>query len=203
MSNRVFAGTAIVCRNLLLVALTTAIVGCASSGESGPGAAEQAAAMEAQHAEQLAEARAAEERARIARMEQERQSAAREEAARQAQQKAEAAARAEREARAQAVAAQERAAQAAEAAQQAKIRDLEAQIAATRANAENLAAANSRLEAAIATAEELLEVLAAEQLKYGNTDASGQTTEQLQKGLIADLEARKNSLKQEAQALAQ
>ena len=62
-------------------------------------------------------------------------------------------------------------------------------------------AANERLDQAIAAAEQLLEALNAEQLKYGNTDAVGQPVDPLDKELIAELEARKDTLKQEAQAL--
>ena len=83
----------------------------------------------------------------------------------------------------------------------ARIAELEAEIAAARASTGGVATANGKLEEAIATAEDLLEVLTAEQLKYGNTNAAGAPVESMQKELIADLEARKNSLRQEAQAL--
>jgi len=53
------------------------------------------------------------------------------------------------------------------------------------------------LREAILAAEELLDALAAEQVKYESTDESGNTVEPLAKDLIAELEARKDSLVQQ------
>lgn len=191
-------------RHVLLFAVTLVLAGCASSG-SDQNAPEQGTVIEAQRiAEAAAAARAAEERARIAAAEVERErQAARQQAEQRAQAEAVAQAQAEREAAARAQAAAEQRLRQAEAAQVARIAALEAEIAAARASTGTVATANGKLEEAIATAEELLEVLNAEQLKYGNTNAAGEPVEPLLKDLIADLEARKNSLKQEAQALSQ
>ena len=48
-------------------------------------------------------------------------------------------------------------------------------------------------------AEELLDVLTTEQAKYERTDDYGNTLEPLAKELIAELEARKDSLVRQAQ----
>ncbi|MDP1931506.1 MAG: hypothetical protein Q8L60_08620 [Gammaproteobacteria bacterium] len=186
----------------LVVALVFA--GCASSG-TDQNVPDQSTVIEAQRiADQAAAARAVEERARItaAAAERERQAALarQQEAERRAQ--AEAAAQAEREVVARAQAAEQRQRQQ-EAAQQARIVALETEIAASRSRAGGVTAANAKLEEAIATAEQLLDVLTAEQLKYGNTNAAGEPVDPLQKDLIADLEARKDNLKREAQALTQ
>jgi vacuolar-type H+-ATPase subunit I/STV1 len=180
--------------------LLATLVGCASSG-SQP-VVDQASVLEAQRAADAAEAqRAAQDRARMESAEAERlrqEALAQAEAARAAEQ-----ARVQQEADArQAAAAQERReVQAREQAQRDRIAALEAQIAELRDSNSRVTAANSKLDQAIAAAEELLEALNEEQLKYGNTDAAGQPVQALEKDLIADLEARKDSLKQEAQAL--
>ena len=189
-----------VSRALALSLLLATLVGCASSG-SQP-VVDQASVLEAQRAADAAEAqRAAQDRARMESVEAERlrqEALAQAEAARAAEQ-----ARVQQEADArQAAAAQERReVQAREQAQRDRIAALEAQIAELRDSNSRVTAANSKLDQAIATAEELLEALNEEQLKYGNTDAAGQPVQALEKDLIADLEARKDSLKQEAQAL--
>jgi len=189
-----------VSRALALSLLLATLVGCASSG-SQP-VVDQASVLEAQRAADAAEAqRAAQDRARMESAEAERlrqEALAQAEAARAAEQ-----ARVQQEADArQAAAAQERReVQAREQAQRDRIAALEAQIAELRDSNSRVTAANSKLDQAIATAEELLEALNEEQLKYGNTDAAGQPVQALEKDLIADLEARKDSLKQEAQAL--
>jgi hypothetical protein len=85
--------------------------------------------------------------------------------------------------------------------QQARIAELERQLAATEETASRREQANARLIQAITAAEELLQMLASEQLKYNNVDAGGNTVEPLQKALISELEARKNALVREAQAL--
>jgi hypothetical protein len=85
--------------------------------------------------------------------------------------------------------------------QQGRIAELERQLAATEETASRREQANARLIQAITAAEELLQMLASEQLKYNNIDAGGNTVEPLQKALISELEARKNALVREAQAL--
>lgn len=189
-----------VSRALALSLLLVTLVGCASSG-SQP-VVDQASVLEAQRAADAAEAqRAAQDRARMESAEAERlrqDALAQAEAARIAEQ-----ARVQQEADArQAAAAQERReVQAREQAQRDRIAALEAQIAELRDSNSRVTTANAKLDQAIAAAEELLEALNEEQLKYGNTDAAGQPVQALEKDLIADLEARKDSLKQEAQAL--
>lgn len=188
-------------RILTLGLLLVTMAGCASSGDQVP-VLDQARVIEAQRAADAAEAqRAAQERSRMEAAEVER---ARQEALVQAE-----AARAaelvrvqrEEESRQAAAAQERREAQAREQAQRDRIAALEAQIAELRDSTSNVSAANARLGQAIDTAEELLRVLTAEQLKYGNNNAAGEPVEALEKELIADLEARKESLKQEAQAL--
>ena len=189
-----------VSRALALSLLLVTLVGCASSG-SQP-VVDQASVLEAQRAADAAEAqRAAQDRARMESAEAERlrqDALAQAEAARIAEQ-----ARVQQEADArQAAAAQERReVQAREQAQRDRIAALEAQIAELRDSNSRVTTANAKLDQAIAAAEELLEALNEEQLKYGNTDAAGQPVQALEKDLIADLEARKDSLKQDAQAL--
>ncbi len=199
-SPRNTARASAVSRALALSLLLATLVGCASSG-SQP-VVDQASVLEAQRAADAAEAqRAAQDRAPMESAEAERlrqEALAQAEAARAAEQ-----ARVQQEADArQAAAAQERReVQAREQAQRDRIAALEAQIAELRDSNSRVTAANSKLDQAIAAAEELLEALNEEQLKYGNTDAAGQPVQALEKDLIADLEARKDSLKQEAQAL--
>ena len=187
-------------RALVMSLLLVILAGCASS--SSQPVVDQASVLEAQRAADAAEAqRIAQERARLAAAEAERlrlEALAQAEAARAAEL---ARVQAESVAREAAAAQERRDAQAREQAQRDRIAALEAQIAELRDSTSNVNAANARLEQAIATAEELLEVLTAEQLKYGNTNAAGEPVVPLEKDLIADLEARKDSLKQEAQAL--
>lgn len=83
------------------------------------------------------------------------------------------------------------------------IAELERQIAAIEAGTVQDEATNAVLQEAILVAEELLEVLAAEQAKYENTDDLGNTIEPLAKELIADLEARKDNLVRRAQSQTQ
>jgi hypothetical protein len=85
--------------------------------------------------------------------------------------------------------------------QQSRIAELERRLAATEETASRREQANARLIQAITAAEELLQMLASEQLKYNDVDADGNTVEPLQKALISELEARKNALVREAQAL--
>ena len=186
-------------RYLIMGLLLTSLVACSSSSQP---VVDQAAVLEAQRAADEAEARrVADERARNEAAEAERlrqEALAQAEAARAQEQ-----ARLEREAQARDAqsAAQRRDAQAQEQAQRDRIAALEAQIAELRDSTSRVNAANERLDQAIAAAEQLLEALNAEQLKYGNTDAAGQPVDPLDKELIAELEARKDTLKQEAQAL--
>lgn len=88
-------------------------------------------------------------------------------------------------------------------AKQTRVAALERQLVVAREKTKNVAAANAKMEEATAAAEELLRVLMAEQNKYSTTSPSGQPVEALEKERIADLEARKNNLKREAQALSQ
>ena len=92
---------------------------------------------------------------------------------------------------------------AAEAEQQEKlerITQLEQQIATIQTDVSNDEVATAVLQEAILVAEELLEILSAEQAKYENTDATGYTVEPLAKDLIAELEARKDSLVRQVQS---
>lgn len=194
------AGASSMHRALALSLLLATLVGCASSA-SQP-VVDQASVIEAQRVADAEEARrAAQERARMEAAEAERvrqEALAQAEAARAAEQ---ARVQQEEDARQAAAAQERRAAQAREQAQRDRIAALEAQIAELRDSTSRVSAANARLDQAIAAAEELLEALNEEQAKYGNTDAAGQPVEPLEKELIADLEARKDRLKQEAQAL--
>lgn len=194
------AGASSMHRALALSLLLATLVGCASSA-SQP-VVDQASVIEAQRAADAEEARrAAQERVRMEAAEAERvrqEALAQAEAARAAEQ---ARVQQEEDARQAAAAQERRAAQAREQAQRDRIAALEAQIAELRDSTSRVSAANARLDQAIAAAEELLEALNEEQAKYGNTDAAGQPVEPLEKELIADLEARKDRLKQEAQAL--
>ncbi|MCG8413835.1 MAG: hypothetical protein MI746_06395 [Pseudomonadales bacterium] len=179
------------------------------------------AAREAELAEQEAARVAAEQEAARVAAEQERQRAQEQQRQQQAQaaerarlqaqrerREAEARARAEAERREREEAErreQERLAAiaAAEAERQQKldrITELEQQIA----NIQDQTVANEEsalvLQQAILAAEELLDALSAEQAKYENTDADGNTLEPLAKDLIAELQARKDQLVQQVQS---
>jgi fused signal recognition particle receptor len=185
------------------------------------GACTSQAAREAELAAQEAQRVAAEqETARIAEQQQSARAAelARQREAQAAErarlqeerdrQVAAAAARAEEEQRQQEEAARREQARvaaiaAAEAERQEKlerITQLEQQIATIQANVSNDETATAVLREAILVAEELLEILSAEQAKYENTDATGYTVEPLAKDLIAELEARKDSLVRQIQS---
>lgn len=82
----------------------------------------------------------------------------------------------------------------------ARIAELEAQIADMQTNVAATDEANALYQEAILVAEELVNVLAAEQSKYDNVDTQGNLAEPLAKDLIAELEGRKNSLVREAEA---
>ncbi len=75
-----------------------------------------------------------------------------------------------------------------------RITALEQQIAATLSQASDDEASSAILRQAILVAEELLDMLTAEQAKYEATDADGNTVQALAKQLIAEIEARKDSL---------
>ncbi|MFT4885851.1 MAG: colicin import membrane protein [Pseudohongiellaceae bacterium] len=75
-----------------------------------------------------------------------------------------------------------------------RITELESLISRTENNSGADEASVLALNEAINVAEDLLDALAAEQTKYENTDATGNTVEPLAKSLIAELESRKNDL---------
>ena len=112
------------------------------------------------------------------------------------------------EARARADAERERRAVVASAAAEAERQDrldritaLEQQIASIETEVGEEESRVTTLTRAIETAEELLTTLAAEQVKYENTDDQGNTVEPLAKELIAELESRKNELVRQANSL--
>jgi hypothetical protein len=78
---------------------------------------------------------------------------------------------------------------------------LEQQIASIETEVGEEESRVTTLTRAIETAEELLTTLAAEQVKYENTDDQGNTVEPLAKELIAELESRKNELVRQANSL--
>lgn len=193
----------------LLGSLLVAVLGaCSSQSAREAELAEQEAARVAaeQEAARVAQQRAIQE-------ERERQERAAAEARLQAQREAEqrrreeaARARAEEERRErEAAERRERERLAALAAAEAerrqrleRIAELERQIASVRAEAATDQERAALLQEAILAAEELLAVLTEEQAKYENTDEQGNPVEPLAKDLIAELEARKNSLVQQA-----
>jgi hypothetical protein len=79
-----------------------------------------------------------------------------------------------------------------------RIAELEQQIAGIESTATNDAATNEILLEAVAVAEQLVDALTEEQLKYENTDADGNTVQPLSKELIAELEDMKNDLVRQA-----
>ena len=79
-----------------------------------------------------------------------------------------------------------------------RITELERQIATVQADANNDEAVRQILQEAIEVAEELLDVLTAEQAKYENTDADGVPVQPLAKELIAELEQRRDDLVRQA-----
>ena len=82
-----------------------------------------------------------------------------------------------------------------------RITALEQQIASIDTEVGEEESRVTTLTRAIETAEELLTILAAEQVKYENTDDQGNTVEPLAKELIAELESRKNELVRQANSL--
>ena len=79
-----------------------------------------------------------------------------------------------------------------------RITELERQLATVQADANNDEAMRRILQEAIEVAEELLDVLTAEQAKYEHTDAAGVPVQPLAKELIAELEQRKDDLVRQA-----
>ena len=82
-----------------------------------------------------------------------------------------------------------------------RIAQLEQQISAIETQNTNNVAASAKLAEAVTVAENLLDVLNAEQAKYRNTDAAGNTVEGLSKDLIVELERKKDELVRDAQLL--
>jgi len=80
---------------------------------------------------------------------------------------------------------------------------LEREIEDSRQQTQTQALANEKLAEVIIVAEELLQMLNSEQAKYGDLDDQGMPRDPLRKSLIIELEARKNSLIQEARTRAQ
>lgn len=187
-------------RGLLTVSLLMVLGACSSQGA-------REAELAIQEAEQVAaeqeDVRAAQEleRQRAAEQQRQRQAQIAERARLQAEREREVAARAEEERlQREAVERRERERlaiiQATEAERQQKltrIGELERQIAAIQTNTTDDSAATEILREAILVAEELLDLLTAEQAKYENT-VDGATVEPLAKDLIAELEARKDDL---------
>jgi fused signal recognition particle receptor len=88
------------------------------------------------------------------------------------------------------------------AAQQARVDELSAQIAANANETENLEAANAVLRQAVAAAEQLTDALAAEEVKYNNTDpVSGEPLESLDSERLDQLADDVSSLSSQAESL--
>lgn len=179
------------------------------------GACTSQAAREAELAAQAAAQAALEQEAAQAAQEQERQFAAEQQRLREAEAEERARLQAQRERQAEearmraeaereqreAVERREQARLAAIAAAEAerqgkldRIEQLQAQISELQTDVRNNENATVFLTEAVQAAEELLDALTAEQAKYENTDAAGNTTEPLAKELIAELQARKDDL---------
>lgn len=192
-------------RTLAIVLVLTGLQAC-SSGKEAEMAAVEAARIAAE--QQAAEVAAAEARQRAQEEERQRQVRMAEQArmeAERARQAEIARAEAERERQRQEA---EQARQAAIARAQAerrqklaRISQLENQIAQLEANIASGDVASERYRDAIQVAEQLLEVLSGEQPKYDNVDADGNPQEPLAKDLIAELQARKDSLVRDAEAV--
>ncbi len=192
-------------KTIASVLLMLALASCASQGTR-----ETELAAQEREAAQLAQQQ---EREQAAELQRQREQQAAERARVQAEaeaerdrQVAEATARAEAE-RQQREAAEQRererlaASAAVEAERQQKIdriAALEQQIASIQTQVVDEESRRDDLDQAIVIAEELLAVLAAEQAKYEDTDAEGNTVEPLDKELITELESRKNELLRQA-----
>lgn len=157
-------------------------------------AARVAAEQERQQAAELQRRQQAEadERARLqaARERQEAEARARAEAERREREEAE---RREQERLAAIAAAEEERRQ-----KLNRIAELEAQLAQIQEQTTDDERSTLVLQQAIMAAEELLDALTAEQAKYENTDQAGNTIEPLAKEMIADLQARKDELVEQA-----
>lgn len=197
-------------KHILLGLLVVSVLGACASQSARD--AEIAAQEAAQVAAQQEAARIAQERERQLAAEQQRQreaaeaeerarlQAQRERQAEEARMRA-AAERQEREAAERREQARLAAIAAAEAERQRKldrISELEAQIASLQAATRTNENTSVYLNEAVQAAEELLDALTAEQAKYENTDAAGNTVEPLAKDMIAELQARKDDLVQRA-----
>lgn len=203
------ASDARACRLLLVTLMGLGLAACASPGareaevmaqqEAARVAAEQESARVAleqqRERERQMQQRRLEEAAELARIQAQREreaaaAEAREEAERRAREEREEAERLERE-RQEAIAARQQERED----KLARIAELEAEIADVRAQTEQSEDTARILEEAIVVAEELLDLLAAEQSKYDNTDERGNTVEPLSKDLIAELEERREDLR--------
>ena len=208
--NRLPTGRSFTVRALLLSSLV--LGACTSQATRDAELAAQEAALLAEQQEaarieqQIASRQAAEERrqrevaaAEQARL-QAREQAARERQAAQVRAREDAERRAQEEAeRLESVRIEELARVEAETQEKLqRIAELEQQIAAIESTASNDAASNEILLEAVAVAEQLLEALTEEQLKYEDTDADGNTVQPLSKELIAELEDMKNDLVRQA-----
>lgn len=189
---------------LLMLVLVSCASQAARDAEIAAAEAERVAA-EQQAARLVAE----QERARAAELQRQRDREAAERARVQAERERQAAAaqaradaeRRQREAEEQRERERLAAIAAAEAERQAKVERiaaLEQQIASIQAGVTDEVSRTANLAMAIEAAEELLATLSAEQAKYENTDAEGNTLEPLAKELIAELESRKNELLRQA-----
>ncbi len=192
------------CRRLRYLGLLLLVVGLASCSSRAAMEAEQAAAAQAEIArvaeEQArfqAEALEGQRRAEQARIEAERTREADLARARAEQERQQRDAVAGLEIERQQAIAQ---AQVDRQQKLARIASLQAQIATLETSSSNNELANARYLEAIVVAEELLVVLTNELGKYENVDSNGNTASPLAKERIAELEQRKNSLVQEAQA---
>ncbi len=195
-------------RAIIGMLLMVVLASCASQSARDAELAAQEAERVAMQ-QQAAELAQQQERVRAAELQRQREQQAAERARVQAErdrQLAQARARAEAE-RQQREAAEQRetarlaAIAAAEAERQQKIdriAALEQQIASIQTQVVDEESRRGNLEEAIVVAEELLTVLTAEQAKYENTDADGNTVDPLAKELIAELESRKNELLRQA-----
>lgn len=201
-------------RAIIAILMLLVLASCASSGAREADVAQQEAGTVVSSEEAVQSAEEA-ERVRVARMNRKKLEQEAEEARLQArrdrvQARRDEAARIKAEEaqllaeQAEKVAQQEKARQAREqeviaaaALRQAKmdrIEELESLISRTENDSNSDEDSVVALNEAINVAEDLLDALATEQTKYENTDASGNTVEPLAKGLIADLESRKNDL---------
>lgn len=206
-SGRCAKGSRLV-RRMALLSVVVLATGCAGQRAEQEAMQARQAAMElevqrladeahaAEQARQQAEQHSQALRDELERLEREREelARAREAAEREAAERSRQAAELQR---------QQRAAEQARIAreQEERIAAMERQLAEADAAIQRREQANTRLNEAVIATEELVQMLASEQLKYDSVDEQGQTQEPLQKSLIMELEERKNTLVREAQAL--